>query len=493
MVAELFRPVLWRVGELTDLIGAEPVGPCTDAIITHVDVDPERCGPGSLFVAARYPERPEVQAAAVKRATDNGAVAAIVGRETEESKRVPTFRVESMRQALRKLARTARARSSAQVVSITGSVGKTTTKDMIAHALSFQGVCYATKGNYNGNVGFPAALASLPGRADFAILEMSAARKGAIQKRARDAGASIGIVTNIGPSHLGFFSDEQDILREKLSSLDFLRGGRVAILGRGVIEKDRAGENLIPKKKFGRIISVGTEDDDDVRIVSVKSGPASLVAEVRVEGHLYKCRLPMAGKHFADSVAFCAATALALGADVELALSALATFTSYSGRSSRWRVNLFGEGGEVEVIDDSQNSSPASVRALLSYLRERDGARKVLLLGDILELGEDGVEVHESLEKDLLDSGMDVIVTVGPLTRSLVKNISGNVAVHSYDDVRALVPDLRELIKPGDLVALKASGGMRLSRALAQISGDGRFSSRASQYWVIGGESAVAI
>lgn len=488
-MTSFFKPVLWRLSELADVLGVDrpALDDNREVLITSVDVDPGRCEPGSLFVPARGISD-GTQQKLIRSALTYGAVAALASQDTPRlSNGVPVLRVPELMPALRRLGDLSRKKSQACVIAVTGSVGKSTTKDMIRHALSHVGFTYATKGNYNGNVGFPAALASLPEEARFAILEMSAARKGAIAKRAKAASPAIGIVTNVGDSHGQFLKDKNAILEEKLSLLDHLDPAGTAILGRSVLEQDRDGPQILGKKRKFNIVTVGYSEDDDVYIKYVRQGVGSTVATLRVAGLDYSFLLPMPGAQFVQNAAFCVAAAHASGVDPSLALSSLASFESARGRAVRWRVAFQEPRRILEVIEDCQNSSPASVSALLGYLGGRKPKRKVLVFGDMLELGEREEQLHIDMAKHILKSEVDLLLTVGPRSKKVAMHLGSRVASRSYADVDGLVSDAGSLFEHGDLVALKGSAGVRLVQVLNYFlsPSSGASGKRASIYWSI--------
>lgn len=391
--------------------------------------------------------------------------------------------VDNSRAAMRSLARAARSRFAGECFAVTGSVGKTTVKEMIGTVLSACIPTVVARGNLNLENGILATLASTPSIAGAVIVEVSTIMPGAIRKRAREVRPTVGIVTNVGVSHGGRFEHPGELVAEKLSLLDCVQPGGVAVVGESVLDRDEQG--LIARKNnIDRVLVVGASPRCDVRLLETSVSAASTTALIEIEGRKCSVFIPLAGAHFADAAAFALASAHLLGADMDTAGAALASHQANRRRSTRWSVAL-GGGKQVELIDDSYNAAPVSVSALLDSVAVRNGARRrVLVLGDMLELGGDAAQHHVDLRDKIEASGIDVLLTVGALAalagKGLPKAVK-HIAFENSTEVAAAIPGL---LQDGDLVAVKGSNGVKLDKVSQVLVGKGRGAS-VSPFWTI--------
>lgn len=364
--------------------------------------------------------------------------------------------VSDVRSALQSLARYYRRTelASVPVVGITGSVGKTTTKDMVALAVSSSLAVHKTAGNSNSQIGLPQTVLATPPNVGCAVVELGMSLPGEMERIARCASPDISIITNIGYSHIENLGSREAIRDEKLKIAISSRESSVLILN--------GDEPLLREYGYGKktVCHVSCTDQTcDCYAKNIKETAGDISFTAVVYGNEYDVRLNVMGRHFVMNSLFALATAYCLGIDTEKAAASLAEYTSDGKRQF-----VYEKDGHT-VISDCYNASPESMRAALSVLGSQNG-RRIAVLGDMLELGEQTVDLHKMVGEDVRNNA-DVLVTYG----ELAKNISSNIAdfeIYSFekDESDQLRAFLQEYIREGDTVLYKASNGMNLGRVI---------------------------
>lgn len=482
------RTKLWDHRSLCADLGLTPVpnAQLDRALIDRVDVDPAPCRLNSLYVP-RLPHRDDIdppdQVAEGREALEKGASIVLTEAPAQAfPEGAPIVRVPDRGAALSRLARVGRDRFEGRMVGITGSIGKTSTKALLHHVLSHFGPAEMTRGNYNGINGVRMMLASLSPHARFAVTEVSSAFPGSLPSKLPDVDPDIAILTTIGHSHLGNFADRHAILEDKIALLDALGGERIALVGEDVIALDRAGRNQLAARDV-RLVPVGTSEGCAARLLDVTPGWDATHATIRAGGRDHRVVLPVPGRAHAVAALFVLATVAEMGLDVAFAAEVMAGYEPPgTQRGARWRVNVANRGRIVEVIDDSQNAAPESVRELADYLAMRRPARTVLVLGDMLELGAQGPDLHLGLAPDLRRAGIDELVTVGPLAGALGETLESEMAVSRHATPHEAARHLFDTLRGGELVALKASGDVGLRTVLLRLCPAAQ-RARASRFW----------
>ncbi len=395
----------------------------------------------------------------VRAALDAGAAAALVSRIPEGCEGAPLLLVGDVQGALEALGRAGRARTSAKVIAVTGSVGKTSTKEMLRQCLGQQGRTHAAVRSYNNHWGVPLTLAATPADAAFAILEIGMNHPGEIGPLAAQAAPHVAVVTNVAPVHLEAFGDGlPGIAREKASIFAGLEPDGAAIWNADLEVSEilaRAGT-----------VSFGRAATADWRLVEVVAGidSTTCAAETPVGPLMFRIGAP--GAHFAlNALAVLAATHHA-GGDVARAAMALSDWTPPDGRGRRHAVTLHPDQPPVDVIDDAYNANPASVGAALDLLAATDvprRARRIALLGDMKELGPTGPDLHRALARHPAMEGIDSVHTVGPLMAGLRDALRPDQRGHHEADAAAMSAHLRDLVRPGDAVLVKGSLSMKMA------------------------------
>jgi UDP-N-acetylmuramoyl-tripeptide--D-alanyl-D-alanine ligase len=364
--------------------------------------------------------------------------------------------------ALEGLGRAARRRSKARIASVTGSVGKTSTKDALRAMLSAQAPTSASAASFNNHVGVPISLARLPREARYGVFEIGMNHPGEIEPLARQVEAHVGVVTNVGPAHIGFMGSEEAIADEKACLFAGMAQGAVAVLNRDGKHYERLAGHA---RRFGvsRIVGFGRGETAEARLVSCSLQDSGSDVVALIQGRRIEYRLGAAGEHWVLNSIAALAVAEALGADVEQAAASLAGVSASPGRGAR-RILKFGN-GTVELLDESYNANPMSVRAMLAILARTEpakGGRRLLALGDMRELGEGADAYHAGLADAVSASGATQVFLCGPHMEALWRKLEpAQRGVHRPDSM-ALAGEVAAALRAGDVIAVKGSLGSRM-------------------------------
>jgi UDP-N-acetylmuramoyl-tripeptide--D-alanyl-D-alanine ligase len=436
---------------------------------TGVSIDTRTLQPGDLFVALKdVRDGHEFVAQALAK----GAAAALVNRRPQNvSKDAPLLIVPDVLAALSDLARVARARTHARIVGVTGSVGKTSTKDMLRTVLSGQGRTHAAEASYNNHWGVPLTLARMPADTEYAVIEIGMNHPGEIAPLARLARLDVAIITTVAAAHLEAFESIEGIAHEKASILQGLVPGGTAILPTDI---DTAPILTATAEGLGaRIIRFGADEHADWRLTDIQLTPDATVVRASAAGTpiLFKVRTP--GRHFAPNALAVLAAASALGLDPTIATCDIGEWAPPAGRGTRERIVLDQvEDQSFELIDDAFNANPASMAAsfdLLAVIPPTDGVgrvgagRRVAILGDMLELGRTELELHEALARHPTLAAISVVHCVGPRMRALHALLPQRQRGLWVETAVELVPQARSLVDAGDIVLVKGSKGIKVS------------------------------
>ncbi|MBV8614216.1 MAG: UDP-N-acetylmuramoyl-tripeptide--D-alanyl-D-alanine ligase [Acetobacteraceae bacterium] len=422
---------------------------------TGVSIDTRTLAPGDLFVALRG-EHGDGHAH-VADALARGAAGAMVHADAPGR----TLRVHDTLAGLTRLGAAGRARFTGRVAAITGSVGKTTTKEMLRAALAVQGRTHAAVASYNNHWGVPVTLARLPEHARFCVAEIGMNQPGEIAPLARLARPHVAVITAIASAHVGNLGSVEAIAREKASILRGLEPGGVAVL-----PADSPYLPLLRAETGGaRVVTFGAAAEADARLIEAHADADGTDLAIRACGQVLELRLPAPGRHMAMNALAALAAAEALGADVQQAWRALAGFAPVAGRGVRRTISI--PGGNAVLIDESYNANTASMRAALAVLALQPGARRIAVLGDMLELGEHGPAEHAALAPDA--AAADIVFTCGPLMRGLHDALPpARRGAHARDSA-ALAGIVADALRPGDVVLVKGSLGSRMRLVVSTL------------------------
>ena len=442
-----------------------------------VSIDTRTIQPGDLFVALK-----DVRDGHdfVAQALENGASAALVSRIPDGlDENAPLLLVDDVLTGLEALGRHARARTKAKVVAITGSVGKTSTKEMLRTVLAGQGRVHAAEKSYNNHWGVPLTLARMPADVDFAVIEIGMNHPGEISPLAKMAQPHVALITTVAPAHLAAFESIEGISHEKAAIFDGLMKGGVAVyngdLGVSPILRDAA------KAKGARRVTFGEKRSNHHRVTHLEIHDAATVVKGRAwrVPLLYKVQAP--GRHFGVNAMGALAVVHALKGDRALAMTSLGTWHAGAGRGQRQKIklDLIETQQELELIDDGYNSNPASLEAALEVLAAatpKNGlgrfakGRRVAYLGDMKELGATEKDQHRAIASLACTQAIDVIHCVGPLMRELWSALQQQQQGHWAETSDAMADRVSKDLDAGDIVLVKGSLSMRMARVVDAIS-----------------------
>jgi UDP-N-acetylmuramoyl-tripeptide--D-alanyl-D-alanine ligase len=434
--------------------------------ITGFSIDSRSLEPGDVFVALQDArDGHEFVPAAFKA----GAAAAIVARGyARGSLAGALLRVGDPLRALEAIGRAARVRANAKIVAVTGSVGKTGTKEMLRQCLALAGPTHAAEKSYNNHWGVPLTLARMPQASAYAVCEIGMNHPGEIIPLAEMVRPHVAVITSVEPVHLAQFPSIEAIAEAKAEIFAGLVPGGAAVLPRDNLHfpllRDRA------LAVGARIVTFGYHDDADFRALQVDLGPKGSSAIAGYGSQRFPYRIGAPGEHYVKNSLAVLATLNALGADAMRCLPGLARISAPTGRGAR--TLLEAPDGQILLIDESYNANPASVRAALASMAStpRDAfPRRVAVLGDMLELGDAEESLHRGLKEAVDAAGVDLVLACGlrmaPLLEELAASQRGDWAPTSAD----LEPLLLDAVQAGDVVMIKGSLGTRMAPLVAAL------------------------
>ncbi len=434
---------LWTSAELRAATGGRLEA---EVAVARIGFDSRQVEAGDLFVALKAARDGHDFVPAAFAA---GAAAVLVEHGADSR----CLMVADTLAALQALGRAARGRSMARVVAVTGSVGKTTTKDMLRLALGAFGPTHAAAASFNNHIGVPTTLANMPRDAAFAAIELGMNNRGEIAPLARLARPHVAIITTIGTAHLGRMGSLDEIAAEKGDILEGLEPGGTAILP--------ADSAYFPalRARAGRVLSFGLAEGADIRLLAYEAGAEGGRASIATPAGVLELVLAAPGRHLAENATAVLAAIHALGLDIAQAARALENFGAGAGRGQRRAIAA--PGGAALLLDESYNASGPSVLAALAVLKAQPG-RRVAILGDMLELGEHGPALHLALGPAVAES-VDLLHTVGPLMGAMLASLPVGLRGHAAPDSSSLAPLMRAALRAGDAVLVKGSLGMRMA------------------------------
>lgn len=432
----------------------------------RVEIDSRRVQPGDLFVALggeNFDGHDYVADALAK-----GAVAAVVS--TPLAIEGDLLVVPDTLKALEDLAHYARKRSHAKIVGVTGSVGKTSAKEMLRLALSAHGKTYATTGNYNNHIGTPLNLANLPTDADFGVFEMGMNHAGEIAHLTRIVQPHVAVITNIEAVHMEFFASIEAIAEAKAEIFAGLGAQGIAVLNR-----DNAMYPLLAKlakEQGANVVTFGEHAKANCRLLDYGAGGAGCAIGADIYGYKLRYTLQAVGRQWATASLLTLAVTHAFGLDDEETAAALADFSELEGRGQVLSIAV--NGGHALLIDDSYNASPASMRAAFAKTAEvwesggRRG-RKLAALGNMLELGPDAPKLHAGLAADLQQAEFDGVFTAGEWMRHLHDALPEAMRAEHVGTAAELLPILQQQLRAGDILLVKGSHGSKIYALATQL------------------------
>ena len=450
---------LWTSDEIAAATGGTASQPFE---VTGVTFDSREVQPGDLFVA--MPGTVYDGHRFVDGAFAAGAAGAIVSQPVSG----PHVLVEDTFAALQALGRASRERSRATIFGVTGSVGKTSTKEALYAALERNrpGKVHRSVKSYNNHTGVPLSLARMPRDCDYAVFEMGMNNAGEIAALVRQVRPNVALITAIAPAHIENLGSEEAIADAKAEIFQALEPEGVAIVPNDTPHRDRLVKAA--RRHADRIVTFGGGDADvhAVHAVAAESG-GSLISAALLEREL-TFTISQRGEHWVSNSLAVLAAVEAIGEDVARAGLALADMGGLKGRGERHRIEI--DGGELLLIDESYNANPASMAATLKSLGvERDVERRIAVLGPMRELGEHSAALHAGLAPAVRDANVDRLILIGDEMRPLAEKVVGRVSLDLVLSVDEATDELTRIVRPGDAVLVKASNSVGLAKLVERM------------------------
>ncbi|AQR73520.1 UDP-N-acetylmuramoyl-tripeptide--D-alanyl-D-alanine ligase [Sphingomonas sp. LM7] len=450
---------LWTSDEIAQATNGSA---SADFGVTGVTFDSREVGPGDLFLALTGETTDGHRF--LGQAFAQGAAGAIVSSETGH----PNVHVADTTAALDALGKASRVRMHGKVIGVTGSVGKTGTKEALFAALDRvdPGCAHRSVKSYNNHTGVPLSLARMPRDTRFGVFEMGMNHAGELAQLTRLVRPHVALVTTIAPAHMGFFASEAAIADAKGEIFQGLEPGGTAIIPFDSPYRDRL--IAAAKPHAAKILTFGLHDGADFRAVErMRTRTGGTFITARFDARELSFTISQPGEHWVSNAMAIIAAVDAVGGDLEMAGLALAEMGGLAGRGARFMAEL--PNGEALVIDESYNANPASMRATLAVLANEHG-RKIAVLGEMRELGDHSDSFHADLAEPIEAAGVSHAILVGEAMRPLAKALEGRVEFVHVPDAATARERLSAVLAPGDAVLVKGSNGVRLSTVVAALA-----------------------
>ncbi|MBI2233831.1 MAG: UDP-N-acetylmuramoylalanyl-D-glutamyl-2,6-diaminopimelate--D-alanyl-D-alanine ligase [Micavibrio aeruginosavorus] len=465
--------VIWTAPEAEAATGGKAGGVWA---ATGLSIDTRTLQPGDLFIALKGDRMDGHDC--VSDALTKGAAAVMVSRmPTGVKADAPILLVDDTFTALQGLGRFSRHRSGAKVIAVTGSVGKTGTKEMLARVFGALGQIHASKGSFNNHWGVPFSLAAMHSGCDYGIFEIGMNHAGEIAPLARMVQPDVAIITTVEPVHLENFKSVEEIADAKAEIFEGLSHGGTAVINR---DNPHYARLLAAAKTRGlKTLSFGENQDSDARLEEclLASNGSRIRATVMGEDVSFTLLIP--GKHIAMNALSVLLAVKAVKGDLKKALTALETIQPVQGRGNRESLDLGDPKNPVTLIDESYNASPVAMRAAFKVLALIDpgrGGRRIAILGDMLELGADAPRLHAELAMPLQAANVSLVYTCGPLMKNLHDALPPQNRGDHRDNSKELAQIVPDVLVPGDVVMVKGSHGSRMDvvvEAMRKLPGNG--------------------
>jgi UDP-N-acetylmuramoyl-tripeptide--D-alanyl-D-alanine ligase len=451
---------LWTSDEIAQATGGVASAPF---VVSGVAFDSREVTGGDLFVAMKGETTDGHHF--VEKAFNQGAAGAIVSEPIAH----PHILVRDSAAALEALGRASRSRMQGKVVGVTGSVGKTGTKEALFQA--FDRICpgnvHRSVKSYNNHVGVPLSLSRMPRTSAFGVFEMGMNHAGELAQLTQQVRPHVAIVTAIAPAHIEFFGTEEKIAQAKAEIFEGLEPDGTAIIPYDSPHVATLYERA--EQHAARILTFGFDEDADVRardMVPAANGGTLVTATLPSAELCFTVAAP--GEHWVSNALAVLAAVEALGGDLAAAGLALAEMPGLPGRGERKILSLAG-GGEVLLIDESYNANPLSMAATLKQLGKEHASRRVAILGGMRELGDRSRELHAGLAEPLAAGQVDYAILVGEEMKPLAEALGGAVPFAHVADTSAATSLIQAEMRAGDAILVKGSNGIGLSRLVAAL------------------------
>lgn len=464
------KAVLWTAKDAATATGGKTTG---DWTATGISIDSRKVSEGDLFIALKGPNFDGHKFA--QAALDAGAYAVMVSDAGGIANKDKVLLVDDTMAALERLGIAGRKRSNAKIVAITGSVGKTGTKEALKYVLSQQGKTHASPASFNNHWGVPITLASLPKDAEFGVFEIGMNHPGEISPLVKMVKPAVALITTVVGAHTEFFKDEAEIAMAKAEIFDGLDSDGTVILNRDNMHYFALARRA---KELGisKIRCFGTDAVSDYRLFEANIVTDGSAVRARVGGRDLEYFIGCPGEHWVLNSLAVLGCVEAIGADLVRAAQDLADVTPPSGRGETSVINLPNGNGTFTLIDDAYNANPTSMMAgikVLSQTKPGEGGRRIAVLGEMRELGDSAVQMHADLHHPLTALDIDRVYAVGPMMAELDKTLPAERNAGHFATAEDAIEPIKADLRDGDVVLVKGSLGIYVSKIVSALKSCG--------------------
>jgi len=443
------------LSRIAQFVGSHEPASVGDAIAVGYSIDSRTIQHGELFFAVKGEKMDGHDF--VPQAIERGAIAAVVSREKNLPSGLPLIPVNDTLVALQTLATCVRRLWGKPLVGVTGSAGKTTTREAIAHVLATRLKVHKSEGNFNNHFGLPLMLLKLQPEHDIAVIEMGMSHAGEITALAKIAQPEVGVVTNVAPVHLEFFDSLAGIARAKYELIESLPP-----TGTAVLNADDEYVSQFGRDFRGKVLQYGLSPTAAIRAENVEArGEQGSAFDIVVGDQHERATLPLVGAHNVLNALAAVAVALDSGFTLHDAVSALNSLSAADKRGQVVRL------GNITAINDCYNSNPEALAAMVDALATMPAKRRIVVAGEMLELGPAGAEMHRESGRHIAEKGIDLLIGVRGLAEQIIAGASAAGTIAEFVPTAEAAGEwLAKNARDGDVVLLKASRGVKLEKAL---------------------------
>jgi UDP-N-acetylmuramoyl-tripeptide--D-alanyl-D-alanine ligase len=461
---------LWTIADLISAMGARIIGDVPEGI-TGITIDSRTAANGEAFFAIKgdkFDGHDFITSAMV-----SGAAVCVVaeGKLPALGKvTAPLIVVDDVLAGLERLALASRARSKAKIIAVTGSAGKTTTKEALRHCLLTCGKVHASAASFNNHWGVPLTMAKMPADTEYGVFEVGMNHAGEIRHLIKFVQPHVAIVTIIAAAHLGFFKSLDEIADAKAEIFEGLVPGGAAIINRDDA-RYRNLEHAAKSAGVSHIYGFGEHARARFKLVSCDLKPDLSQITIRIDGTEFPVRVGAPGRHIVQNALAVIGACQTVGADLKKISAALATLGAEKGRGQIHRLET--RGGAFTLIDESYNANPASMRAALGLLASQEvtgKGRRIAVLGDMLELGRFSAKMHKELAEPIVSANTDKVFLAGAEIRVLAEALPASFAAEHSKNVAELTRSVAAFIRAGDVIMVKSSNGIGFSKLVEELT-----------------------
>jgi len=461
--------MLWTVDVLVEAMGARAVGTMPDGI-AGISIDSRTIGEGEAYFAIKGDVHDGHKF--VAGAFANGGGVSVVAEEwldKLEGETGPMLVVDDVLKALERLGEASRARTDAKIIAVTGSVGKTTTKEALRTAFAPSGVVHASDRSFNNHWGVPLTLARMPVETDFGVFEIGMNHPNEITPLVKMVRPHVAIITNVAAVHLGAFESVDEIAKAKAEIFDGLEAVGTAVLN---ADDERIGllTDFAKSKGVTNIVTFGESGEAQARVEKLVPHGSCTCLTADILGHSMVVKIGAPGRHIVQNVLAVLATVELARADLAKAGLAMANLSAVKGRGQQHKLDS--PTGPYRLIDESYNANPTSMRAALALLgaaKIKTRGRRIAVMGDMLELGPTSSDLHAELANAVHENQIDLVYLAGPEMSSLNKRLNGSIPCEHAPTIDDLIEPITAELREGDVIMAKASLGMSFAKLIDHL------------------------